>query len=293
MFRNLCSIFSLKSLSLTALLLLVATPTAAAEGEKILLRYKFDLGEVLRYEVAHQAHVRSTIEETSQEVESTTESVKAWKVTDVLPSGEIEFMHVVESARMTNRRPNQGVAEYDSRETTEPPPFFAEAAKSIGVPLTQIRMTPAGKIVDREEKHPQPKVSEDMPITLELPDQPIAVGEKWDRTYDVSANRKSGAKQTIRTRRLCRLKAVESGVAVIAVDYQILTPIDAFVKSQLVERLTSGTVRFDIERGRVLTQRHEVDERILGFAGKASSMHFVARLEERLLKPDEKVATKE
>lgn len=293
MFRTASSDRLLLGFALTGLMLAATPAASAADGQQATLRYKFELGEVLRYEVDHEAHVQSTIEETSQEVESTTQSVKAWKVTDVLPGGEIEFMHVVESARMTNRRPNQGVAEYDSRETTEPPPFFAEAAKSIGVPLTQVRMTPTGKIVDREEKHPQPKVSEDMPITLELPAEPIAVGEKWNRTYDVTANRKSGAKQKIRTRRLCRLKAIESGVAVIEVDYQILTPIDAFVKSQLVERLTSGVVRFDIERGRVLSQRHEVDERILGFAGKASSMHFVARLEERLLKPDEKVAAKQ
>lgn len=287
MFRTATSTSARFVLAVVCLHLPTPSAAQAADGQKVTLRYKFELGEVLRYEVDHQAHVKSTIEETSQEVESTTESVKAWKVTDVLPSGEIEFMHVVESARMINRRPKQGVAEYDSRETTEPPPFFAEAAKSIGVPLTQIRMTPAGKIVDREEKHPQPKVSEDMPITLELPAEPIAVGEKWSRTYDITADRKSGAKQKIRSRRLCQLKAVEAGVAVIEVDYQILTPVDAFVKSQLVERLTSGVVRFDIERGRIISQRHEVDERILGFAGKASSMHFVARLEERLL---EKVA---
>jgi hypothetical protein len=44
-------------------------------------------------------------------------------------------------------------------------------------------------------------------------------------------------------------------------------------------------VRFDIERGRVVQQQHEVDRREVGFAGKqsASSMHFVARTQERLL----------
>jgi hypothetical protein len=70
---------------------------------------------------------------------------------------------------------------------------------------------------------------------------------------------------------------------VIDVQYQILTPVDAFVRSQLIERLTEGTVRFDIERGRIIEQEHNVDKRVLGFAGEASSMHFVARLHEKLL----------
>jgi hypothetical protein len=59
--------------------------------------------------------------------------------------------------------------------------------------------------------------------------------------------------------------------------------VDPYVRSQLIERLTEGTVRFDIERGRIIEQEHSVDKRVLGFAGEASSMHFVARLHEKLL----------
>ena len=270
-----------------------AAESADSSPKTYLLRYKYQLGEVLKYRVQHRANVRSTIDETTQEVESITESVKAWKVTDVLPNGEIEFIHVVESAKMSNRRPRQPVAEFDSTKAEKPPAFFAQAAKSIGVPLSQIRMTPAGKIVDREEKHAQPKASDDMPITLRLPDKAIEVGEKWHHVYDVKAERSSGAKIKIRTRRLCELLSVKQGVAAIKVTYQIMTPVEPHIVAQLVERLTAGTVRFDLERGRVLAQEHSVDKRIVGFAGKASSMHFVARLEEHLLGPDEKVAATE
>ena len=71
----------------------------------------------------------------------------------------------------------------------------------------------------------------------------------------------------------------------IDVEYQILTPVDPYIRAQIVERLTKGTVRFDIERGRVIQQQHEVDRREVGFAAQqnASSMHFVARTQERLL----------
>jgi hypothetical protein len=153
-----------------------------------------------------------------------------------------------------------------------------------------IRLKPSGEIISREVKHPQPEVTDDMPITLRLPDGPIAVGEEWDESFDVAVDQKSGAKQQVRTRRLCTLEAVQNGIATIAVEYQVLTPVSAFVESQLVERMSKGTVRFDIAKGRIASQQQDVDRRILGFSGDSSMMHFVSRLEERLLKPQERLA---
>lgn len=280
-------------LFLTALALRAGlAPPAHAEEEKFSLQYKFKMGEVLRYGVRHTANIRSTIEGTSQEAESRSVSIKAWKVTDVLPSGEMEFIHLVEVVRMSNRVPNRAMVEYDSQRDKTPPPGFEQAASAVGVPLSLVRIKPSGEITHREEKHPQPPVSDDMPITLQLPDEPIAVGEQWDATYDVEVERKSGTKMQVRTRRVCTLKSVEDEVATIGVDYQILTPVEPYVESQLVERLTKGTVQFDLQRGRMISQRFDADKHVLGFAGETSSMHYVSRLEERLLKPGERLASK-
>jgi len=277
-------------------LLLVSSPSVYAadetSAEKYQLQYKFSMGEVLRYRVKHVADMRTTIEETSQQAESKSESIKAWKVTDVLPNDEIEFVHVVEIVRMTNQVPNRAEIVYDSEVDKTPPVGFEQVASAISVPLSVIRMTPAGKIVKRVEKHPQPASTVDMPITLQLADKPVAVGEQWDATYDVQVERKSGAKLQIRTRRVCTLKKVEAGIASIKVDYQVLTPISPYVESQLVQRMAKGLVRFDIERGRVVSQVLDINRRVLGFSGGPSSMHYVSRYEERLLKPGERLASR-
>ena len=248
------------------------------------------MGEVLRYKIKHTTNIRTTIEGTTQEAESQSDSIKAWKVTDVLPNGEIEFVHLVEKVRMSNRVPNRAVREFDSESDTSPPPGFEQAAGAVGIPLSVIRMTPTGKVVDRVEKHPQPTPSKDMPIMLPMPQKPLAVGEQWDFTYDVSAERKGGAPLVVRTRRVCTLMHVKTGVATIGVEYQILTPVSSLVESQLVERLTKSTLRFDLKKGRLLTQTVTADRRIIGFSGEASSMHYVSSLEERLLKPEERLA---
>jgi hypothetical protein len=264
----------------------------SATGEKVKLAYKFRLGDVLRYSVKYSNDIESTIDGTSQQAETMSESIKAWKVTDVLPNGEIEFVHLVEHIRMSNRVPNRAVTDYDSQRDKTPPPGFEQAARAVGVPLSVLRIKPSGEIVARVEKHPQPEVTDDMPITLRLPDGPIAVGEEWDESYDVAVDQKSGAQQQVRTRRVCQLETVQNGIATISVEYQVLTPVSAFVESQLVERMAKGNVRFDIAKGRIASQQLDVDRRVLGFSGDSSMMHFVSRLEERLLRPQERLAKK-
>ena len=39
----------------------------------------------------------------------------------------------------------------------------------------------------------------------------------------------------LQTRRLCKLLKVQHGIATFSVEYQILTPVDAYAESQLVE----------------------------------------------------------
>jgi hypothetical protein len=264
----------------------------AADPAKVKLAYKFRMGEVLRYGVTHLNNIESSMDGFKQEAETKSESIKAWKVTDVLPNGEIEFVHLVEMVRMSNRVPNRAVAEYDSERDKTPPPGFEQPARTIGVPLLVIRMKPSGEIVSREEKHPQPEASDDMPITLRLPDDAVAVGEEWDETFEVPVEEKTGVKK-VRTRRVCILEAVETGIAVIKVEYQVLTPVSPYVESELAPRMAKGTVRFDIAKGRIISQQHDVDKRVLGFAGEKSMLHHVSRLEERLLKPQERLARRE
>ena len=269
----------------------VSTETAD-DAEKHLLQYKFQMGEVLRYRVKHSTNIRTTIEATTQEAESQSESIKAWKVTDVLPNGEMEFVHLVEEVRMSNRVPNRADRKFDSETDETPPPGFEQAAGAVGIPLSVIRISPSGQMTHREQKHPQPAPSNDMPMVPVLPEEPLAVGEQWDFTYDIEADREGGTKQTVRTRRVCQLEQVQAGVATISAEYQILTPVSPAVESQLIDRLTQGKIRFDIERGRILSQKFDVDRRVIGFSGDASSMHFVSRMEERLLKPEERLARK-
>jgi hypothetical protein len=255
--------------------------TPVADAAKYDLRYKLTTGTVLRYTIDHRAAIRSTIDDTTQEAQTKTESVKAWKVTDVLPSGEIEFMNVVERVHMINHLPDRAPAEYDSQKDKTPPPGYEDTARAIGIPLSVVRMTPRGKVTSYNVKHSQPNADKDAQVAIRLPDQPVAVGATWDEPFDVTVNVDAGGTKSIQTRRHYELLSVSSGIATIEVTYQVLSPIDAKIESQLVQKLMKGNVRFDVDAGRIDSQLFEVDKRVLGFAGPTSSMHYVMRMEEK------------
>ena len=81
-------------------------------------------------------------------------------------------------------------------------------------------------------------------------------------------------------------------MATIRVATQILTPIhDPAIESQLIQYESAGTVRFDIDAGRILGQQMEVDKGVVGFRGEASSIHYLTRFTEDFL-PEAKLAAR-
>lgn len=267
----------------------IATAAVQAEdGQKYELAYKFQPGEEIRYSIDHRASIRSTIEGTTQNAITKSDSVKLWQVVDVTPGEEIELVHLVERVKMTNKLPDRAEMVYDSTKNNVPPAGFEDAAAAVGIPLSIIRITPRGEIIDREVKHKQPAADTEAPITLLLPEQPVAIGDTWNEPRTVKVKTQDGAARDIKTRRHYKLAKVSSGVASIEVTYQVLTPVDPSIEAQLVQRLMKGVAKFDIEQGRILSQRMDVDERVLGFAGPSSSMHYVMRMEEEQVESEKK-----
>jgi hypothetical protein len=256
------------------------------------LRYKCSIGDILRYEVSHRASIRSTIDDKTEGAQTRTDSVKSWKISDVLPSGDIEFLTVVERVHMVNQVADRPATDYDSQRDKTAPPGFEEAARAVGVPLSLIRIAPNGKVLRREMKLKRQGPDEEGPITVLLPEEPVAVGDVWDESFDLTVTMKTGGTKRIHTRRHYKLVKVENGIATISIDYQVLSPIDAHVESQIVERLLDGEVRFDIDAGRVVSQTMDIDKRILGFAGPTSSMHYVVRMEEKLVHAPHRLTVK-
>ena len=273
---------SLRSSALVAILL-HATVGQADDAPTFDLKYQFKPGEVVRSEVVHRATVSTTIQGNEQTANTRTTSVKAWKIDGVKPDGTITLTHMVESVDMWHKMQGRQEQRFNSLTDKKPPQGFEDAAKRVAVPLTILTMDPRGKIVKREEKIDKTNTNP-TPITLPLPDEAVPIGHEWSVPYTVTSNTANGGVKNIELRQHFTLKSVATGIATIEVETQILTPMsDPAVEAQLIQHMTNGTVKFDIDAGRVVSQVIDLDRRVIGFNGPASSMHYLTRVEEKLL----------
>ena len=264
-----------------------ADPPAAEKKteKKYDLKYKFRPGETVRWKVEHRAKIRTTISGTTQTAETESYSVKVWKVQKVSESGNFAFEHSVESILMKQRLSGRQEEVYDSTKDKEPPVAFQQVAKSVGVPLSLVAMDPTGKILKREDR--QPQASSDSQMTVPLPAEPVAVGHTWNVPLEVEVKLENGVVKKIQTRQQFKLEEVKNGVATISTETVVLTPVrDPAIEAQLIQRASSGTVRFDIEAGRVLGQQMDLDKQVFGFRGEASTMQYQTRFIEKLLTDD-------
>jgi hypothetical protein len=282
------------------LLLAIASLTAAGEAETYSLRYKFQPGETVRWEVEHHSNVRTTVSHTTQSAETVSISVKAWRVIEVKPDGTATFQNSVEQVDMRQHLSDCDEVHYNSRTDAKPPPGYEDTAKAVGVPLATITMDVAGKVLERHDTKPRPTgapkdaVSQhENWITIPLPAEAVSVGHTWSLPVDIDIPLEGGAIKKIKALQQFTLEEVKTGVAIIRVSTDILTLItDPAVESQLIDGETSGHVRFDIDAGRIIGQQMDVDKHVVGFRGDASSIHHVKRFSERLLPEQVKTAEK-
>lgn len=256
------------------------------------LRYKFQAGENLVWKVEHRARVRTTVSGTTQTADTTSISAKRWRITGVQPDGSFSFVHSVDYVDMRQQMSDREEERFDSRTDKTSPPGFGDVAKAVGVPLTVATLDARGDVKKREEKQSQPNANKGQ-MALLLPDAAVTIGQSWNQPFEIDVSLQAGAMKRIKAQQRYVLESVENNLATIRVETQWLTPnSDPAVDAQLIQRDTSGTIRFDIAAGRVVWQQTDIDKNIVGFQGDASSMHYTTRFTEELLPAEPQTAAK-
>jgi hypothetical protein len=260
------------------------------------LGYRFQKDEVVRSKVVHLATVETKIKGTAQSTKSRSVSTRAWRIRDVDSAGNITFDNVVERLEMWNHVDGREAVHYDSASGQAPPPEFATVANSVGKVLATIKIDPQGRILSRTNNQPQfnPGIGD---LTVPFPPadkQPLKTGASWSIPDELRLALDDGTLKKVQTQQRYDLIKVEAGVATIAVETQILTPInDPKLQSQLVQRLQKGTIEFDVDAGRLLKKQMDIDQAVFGFSGPDSHMQYLARFTEEPLKEGEQTAKRE
>jgi hypothetical protein len=257
------------------------------------LAYRFTPGEVIRTKVVHLATVETKIKGVAQTTKSRTISTRVWRIREVDAQGNITFDNSVEHVEMWNSVEGRQESHYDSATDKTPPPEFANVATSVGKVLATVKIDPYGRILSRQNAQAQynPGIGD---LTVPFPPgdkQPIRAGVSWSIPDELKLALEDGSVKKIQTQQQYRLEKVEAGVATIAVATQVLTPInDPKLQSQLVQRLQRGTIKFDVDAGRLLHKQLDIDQEVFGFSGVDSHMQYLARFTEEPLKDEARAA---
>ena len=257
-----------------------------------LLRYDLKANETLKYQVTHVAKTKTRIRGKDELTNVRSLSTKVWTVKGVDASnGQMTFEHMVQDTELSQQIGDAEEIRWDSKSGENPPYQFEAVQATLGKPLATVSINGQGQEKERQN-HAGTQANLGMGgLTLPLPATPIKVGDNWAVPRDTHARLPNGEVKKIKVRELYTLKKVQTGVATIEVQSQPITPIeDSKVKSQVVQQLSNGTIKFDIDAGRVLSKQLDWDETVVGFEGAESMMEYRARLTETLLEEKTEVA---
>jgi hypothetical protein len=270
------AVFADDATSGSALLDAAAQRVAGAEYN---LHYNFSAGEQIKHKVVHLVTIATTIKGTRQTAKTRSISTKLWSINKIDADGTMHIVHSVPEVDMWNQISGSQEVRYNSKTDKTAPSGYETVAKSVGVPLTSFTMNSRGEILSRSDKHAN--MSKGGQLVTLLPPGPIKVGGKWYANQLIVLHHADGRQKRAKTRQQFRLEKVTDGIASISIHTQVLTPVnDPKLRVQLVQRLSHGSLTFDIKRGRITSQTLGLDETVLNFNGPDSSMQYAGKFTE-------------
>ena len=261
----------------------LSVPFAAA-AQTVMLRYQFQPGETLCWEVMHRGKISATVSGSTQDTEMSSRSLKLWRVTEVKPDGTATFEYSVADVKMRQKLSGQKEVRYCSKTDKTPPGGFEDVAKAVGKTLSKVTIDARGKVLRRDRALDNPFSENKGQLTIPLPKKPVAVGQSWSQPHEVIVPLETGGIRRVQTLQKYTLKSLKTGVATILVETQILTPIShPAIEAKLIQQASRGSIRFDVDAGRILSQQNDLDKRVIGFRGQASSLHYLTSFSEKLI----------
>jgi hypothetical protein len=192
--------------------------------------------------------------------------------------------------------------EFDSNHPGTPPAEFAQVTSTVGRAVADIKISPAGEIsaIDLHEhedsatakgKSPDQK---DFQVLTVLPEEPVAIGESWQETFEVSVVLEdSKLRRPVRLQRRYTLTSVTEGIAEIDLETIVLTPVtDPAEEAQLIQRTPSGMLKLDLDQGVIVSKSTRLDKQVVGFSGPGSKLK-VLRLYSETLEATEEAAQRQ
>lgn len=273
---------------------------AGKDGPGYVLAYKFQPGEVVRYETVQNAKFVSQFQGIVETATNKTETKKTYRVIKVNEDGSANLELVIEWVRMKADFGGGAVpTEFDSKDpAAKSQARFKDVLRNVGKPQARLIVAPNGQVLKVQEMElvtPSPigvnnvqmknmTGRDDFNFLTVFPTKPIKVGESWSEESKILVSVEDNLKKPLDARRDYTLKSVDGAIATVAFKTVILNPIkDNNIAIQLIQRETYGKLAFDMEKGVVISRTVESDKSVINPAGNNTAMHSTSHTLERLM----------
>ncbi len=258
----------------------------AEDAETFLLRYQWNAGDVISWEVTHSNRTVTMVAGQTENVDTYTHSAKTWTVEKVDENGVGTVVNIVPWVDMRERKEDGTMITFDSRKEMTPKVGFETVPESLGRELSRVQINSRGEQVSREDYRATTIVQQanQAYICIVFPEEAIPAGHSWTRQYPVYVSSRTSNLTRVEMLQRFTLESVENGIAKIAFSTKIISPIqDSAIRAQLLDRLYTGTFLFDVARGRAILLTERVEQSALGFRGEVSSLKVSIDFMERLI----------
>ncbi|MCA8994515.1 MAG: hypothetical protein KDA88_21230 [Planctomycetaceae bacterium] len=277
------------SIRITACLFLALCVASAHSEDPVLLQYKFQEGQVVRYSVSDRDDYDIQVAQQKDAPFTDQKSVKQYRVVKVNDDGSAVLEVMFESVKLTIRSAGETKTLDTQAAANGDDPVFSTLQEIVGKPHVQVTAAPNGQLSEVKplvERAGQPdEISKNaLDAFITLPSQPIAVGTAWREDFNVPIRVNPKLSKAIKLQRRFYFQSLEDGKATITFETKILSPVnDPDDEIQLIQRPTRGRIVLDMNRGIVVEKTVSLDNTVTGFGGIASSMTLKKLHQEVLL----------
>lgn len=266
-------------------------------AEHYRLIYQFRPGQTLRYVTVQQATTDAAAAENHKVDKTEAEQRRVFTVDSVDDNSVAHVSMQFEYVRMQMQTDGRAPVVFDTTmKESEIPSVFRMAADSLRGKAPRYEIRANGSVSESAATEAKPaeakpaeaastdtvaaavdppvrKADEAKPEAFSflppLPDQPVQIGESWRQVHTVRVRVTKDISREIEILQTFRLKSVTDGIAEIALNSSITSPVRSpLIRAQLIQASPKGTWYFDIANGRMIRREMHFDQSVLDAFGE-------------------------
>lgn len=254
-----------------ACMLIAASPSVA----QLPWQFKWSKGQSLTYRIKHITSVVETLEKGTNKSESNLELVNRWSVIDVDAKGIATMSLTLVSMRNEQKRANGETMLFDSQNLEKSTPELREQmVKFIGATVAQVRLDEYGRVIDVKQGNAA-NFDVEPPFVVVFPEAKAAVGQAWRRPFKLTLDPPYGTGEKFDVEQRYDCRKIEGGKATVGIKTEFKTmPDNARERLPLLQKEIEGEVVVDLQAGRLISARLNIDKTIENHQGNGTMYQF-------------------